>query len=276
MPEQSTSNKKKFKLIFTGIIVIVLSIAGSFYWRYLEIYPSTDNAYVQANIVNIAPQVAGKIKRLMVKNNQQVKQGQLLFTIDAEPYQIALNKARAQLELDQKNADRIITLAKEDKASKAEGDQAKAKLEVSKATLAEAELNLNYTQITATADGILTNLNVREGDVVAAGTPLFALVEASHWWVDANYKETQLHRIRSGQPAEIKLDMYPGLTFHGIVESISAGSGAAFSLLPPENATGNWVKVTQRFTVKVKLLEQDLRHPFRIGASSLVTINTAK
>ncbi len=276
MPEQSTSTKKKLKLICTGIIVIALSIAGFIYWRYLEIYPSTDNAYIQGNIINIAPQVAGKIKQLTVKNNQQVKQGQLLFAIDPEPYQIALNKARAQLELDQKNADRMITLAVEGRASKAEGDEAKAKLEVSKSTLAEAELNLNYTQITAPADGILTNLNVREGDVVAAGTPLFALVETSHWWVDANYKETQLHRIRTGQPAEIKLDMYPGLVFHGIVESISSGSGAAFSLLPPENATGNWVKVTQRFTVKVKLLEQDPTHPFRIGASSSVTVNTAK
>ncbi|MDF2867096.1 MAG: emrA [Gammaproteobacteria bacterium] len=276
MSEQANSNKKKLKLILASLTIIALSIAGFIYWRYLEIYPSTDNAYIQGNIINIAPQIAGKIKQLSVANNLQVKQGQQLFSIDSEPYKIALNKARARLELDQKNADRIITLATEGRASKAEGDEAKAKLEVSKATLAEAELNLKYTQVAAPVAGTITNLTLREGDVVAQGNPLFALVETSHWWVDANYKETQLHRIRTGQAAEIKLDMYPGVVFHGVVDSISSGSGAAFSLLPPENATGNWVKVTQRFTVRVKLLEPDPLHPFRIGASSTVTINTAK
>jgi membrane fusion protein (multidrug efflux system) len=276
MSEQAPSNKKKLKAIATAAAVIALSIAGFSYWRYLEIYPSTDDAYVQGHIINIAPQIAGKINQVAVVNNQVVKQGQSLFSIDPEPYQLAVNKAQAQLDLDQKNAERYITLANEGRASKLEGDEARAKLEVSKATLAEAKLNLQYTQVTASRDGIITNLSLREGNVVAAGIPLFALIEAGNWWVDANYKETQLKRIYPGQSAKVELDMYPGLIFRGVVESVSGGSGAAFSLLPPENATGNWVKVTQRFAVKVKLLEQDPQHPFRIGASSTVTINTAK
>jgi membrane fusion protein (multidrug efflux system) len=99
-------------------------------------------------------------------------------------------------------------------------------------------------------------------------------VDTHEWWVDANFKETDLHRIHPGQPAQITLDMYPGVTFHGEVLSVSPASGAAFSLLPPENATGNWVKVTQRFPVKVSVLDPDPAFALHIGASSTVTINT--
>lgn len=275
MSEQTVSNKKKLKIILTIIAASLFSIAAFLYWRYLEIYPSTDNAYIQANIINIAPQVAGKVSKLAISNNQPVKQGQLLFVIDPEPYRLAVDKAQAQLDNDQKNAERMLTLASEGRASKAEGDAAKAKLDVSKAELAQALLNLHYTQVIAPADGIITNLSLRQGAVVAAGNPLFALIESSNWWVDANYKETQLKRIKPGQSAKIEIDMYPGKVFQGVVECISHGSGAAFSLLPPENATGNWVKVTQRFTVRIKLLNQDSYHPYRVGASSTVTIDTS-
>jgi len=270
------ARKKKLKLSLTIAITIGLIIAGFSYWRYLEIHPSTDDAYLQAHVINIAPQIDGKIIKLAVQNNQVVKQGQLLFSLDPEPYQLAVNKARAQLELDRKNAERFISLSEGGRAAKVEEDEAKAKLAVSKANLAEAELNLRYTEIKAPSDGTITNLSLREGNVVAAGTPVFALIEANNWWVDANYKETQLKRIRTGQRAEVKVDMYPGQVFKAQVESISQGSGAAFSLLPPENASGNWVKVTQRFAVKLRLLEQDPLHPFRVGASVTATIHTGE
>jgi membrane fusion protein, multidrug efflux system len=115
---------------------------------------------------------------------------------------------------------------------------------------------------------------VRQGDVVAKDQALFPLVEDKSFWVDANFKETDLTRIRAGQSAVIQLDMYPGLTLHGVVGSISPASGTAFSLLPPENATGNWVKVTQRFPVKVLITDQDPARPLRIGASAEVTVDT--
>lgn len=271
---EPVTRKKKLKLILSITAVLALSITGFAYWRYLEIYPSTDDAYIQAHIINIAPQISGRVQHVAVKNNDLVKQGQVLFIIDPKPYQLAVNKARAQLELDQKNAERLLTLSNEGRAAKAEGDEAKAKLEVSKANLAEAELNLQYTEVKAPAAGHITNLSLREGDIVDAGKPLFALVESVGWWVDANYKETQLTRIHPGQKAKVEIDMYPGQVFEGVVDSISHGSGAAFSLLPPENATGNWVKVTQRFTVKVKLLNSDPERPFRVGASATVTTNT--
>ena len=131
------------------------------------------------------------------------------------------------------------------------------------------------THVTAPGDGWVSNVSVRAGSVVQASTPALALVEDGNWWVDANFKETDLGRIRSGQKATIKIDMYPGVKFDGVVESISPGSGATFSVLPPENATGNWVKVTQRFPVRIKITTPpDSNRPLRAGASATVTIDT--
>lgn len=131
------------------------------------------------------------------------------------------------------------------------------------------------THVTAPGSGWITNMSLRPGAIVQAGTPLFAIVEDGEWWVDANFKETDLARIRPGQKATIGIDMYPGLTLEGVVDSISAGSGASFSVLPPENATGNWVKVTQRFPVRVKITSApDPNRPLRLGASSSVTVDT--
>jgi membrane fusion protein, multidrug efflux system len=133
------------------------------------------------------------------------------------------------------------------------------------------------THVTAPASGWVTNSNLRPGSIVQAGTPAFALIEDGNWWVDANFKETDLARIKPGQPATIKLDMYPGTKFHGVVESISVGSGATFSVLPPENATGNWVKVTQRFPVRIRVTSTpETGKPLRVGASADVSIDTTE
>jgi len=155
-----------------------------------------------------------------------------------------------------------------------EQDEAGARISVAKAALDRALLNLSYTMINAPASGLLGKISVRPGDLVQAGQKLFPLVEDQTFWVNANYKETDLARIKPGQPATISIDMYPGKVFHGIVESLSPASGAAFSLLPPENATGNWVKVTQRFPVRVRITTRDSDTPLRIGASCSVTIDT--
>ena len=119
-------------------------------------------------------------------------------------------------------------------------------------------------------------MTLRPGATVQAGQPLFAIIEANRWWVDANFKETDLARIKVGQPATVRLDMYPDTTFDGTVESISAGSGASFSVLPPENASGNWVKVTQRFPVRIALTNPPADKPLRVGASAWVTIDTTQ
>lgn len=317
-----------------GAIAVVAILVGIYYWHHSIVYPSTDNAYVQANMVNLAPQITGRVDSVLVQNHQLVKAGDLLMTIDPKPFEVALAKAQAQLDLAkqqvaakqaavdsaqavvvqraaeylnaQKDTARTFKLVKQGVFAKQMGDDAVAKLATSKATLDsakaqlvqaqselgaqgtdnadvrqaqaavdQAKLDLGYTKIYAPTSGTVENFTLRVGDVVTTGGVLFALVDKSQWWVDANFKETQLKRIRPGQPAEITLDMYGDKAFKGKVESISVGSGSVFSLLPPENATGNWVKVTQRFPVRVKIIDTNNKHfPLRVGASATVTIDT--
>jgi membrane fusion protein (multidrug efflux system) len=149
-------------------------------------------------------------------------------------------------------------------------------LRAAAAGLDKATHDLVKTHVTAPADGVLSNVTLRPGATVGAGTPLFAIIEGNPWWVDANFKETDLSRIKIGQKGTIRLDMYPGITFEGVVESISAGSGATFSVLPAENATGNWVKVTQRFPVRLRFGNLPEDKPLRVGASAAVTIDTTQ
>lgn len=154
-------------------------------------------------------------------------------------------------------------------------EESGARVRVAEAAVAGARLDLSHTRLAAPAAGVLGEIDVRPGDVINANQQLFPLVEDRPFWVDANFKETELNRIKPGQPAMVSVDMYPGRTFSGEVESLSPASGVAFSLLPPENATGNWVKVTQRFPVRVRITDPDAATPLRVGASSTVTIDTA-
>jgi membrane fusion protein (multidrug efflux system) len=141
------------------------------------------------------------------------------------------------------------------------------------AKLRAAELNYGYTRIFAPSDGYVTKKTVEVGNQIEAGLPLMAVVPLDNIWVVANYKETQLEKVKPGQRVEMKVDTYPGKTFNGKVDSIMAGSGAIFSLFPPENATGNYVKVVQRIPVKI-VLERgtDPQHVLRIGMSVTPTI----
>lgn len=314
-------------------LLSVTVVGGYQYWQYSELFPSTDDAYVQAHNINISAEVTGRIAAIHISDHQTVTTGTLLFEIDPTPFQLAAEQAQAQLALTQqnvsaaqaavksaaavvaerqaaldvasKNAQRIIPLVDEGRLPQSEGDdvigkakEAKAGLEVAQqeleqakqklgqigpdnadiknaqAALAKAELDLKHTKVFAPADGTINNLDLRKGSTVTAYQPLFNLIEENSWWVDANYKETDLKRIQTGQTATIELDMYPGHKFTGTVQSISRGSGAAFSLLPPENASGNWVKVTQRFPVKILLQDSDPHYPLRVGASSDVSIDT--
>lgn len=327
--------KKTLKII---IAIIVVGLAGTLaisYFEHSRLYPSTDDAYVQAHVAHIAPQIPGNINTVNITNNQAVKKGQVLFTIDPASYKIAVDKARAtlnntiqtiqaekmavvsakaqvaetkaQLTNAKQTANRIIKLAQKGNASLANKDKVTSELNVAIATkqaavselakaratlgasgtqnaqlqeaeaaLSQAQLNLAHTIIRAPANGNIANLTLREGDEVQTGQNVFALVENANWWVQANMKETNIDRIKPNQPASITVDMYPDHTFHGTVQSISRGSGTTFALLPPENATGNWVKVTQRFPVRVKITDPSAQFPLRVGASATVTINTTQ
>ena len=159
------------------------------------------------------------------------------------------------------------------KARQAQVDAARSRLSQASANLRQAELNLQYTTIRAPAGGRVTKKAVEVGQVVQPGQPLLSTVDLDDVWVVGNYKETQLTRVRAGQPAAIVVDTYPGLVFRARVDSIQAGSGAVFSLLPPENATGNFVKVVQRVPVKLVFEPgENSRHLLVPGMSVVPTI----
>ncbi len=325
--------KKLFKISVSSFAAVLIVISVFIYFKHSEYYPSTDDAYVQANVIQVAAEVSGRVTEIFVKDHQAIKKGDLLFQIDTKPFELALQKAQAQLKENQqtmqaqteavksaeavvaqrqaeftnaqKNYDRTMTLVRKRLMAVAAGDDADSKLKETKAALqaaqselakaektlgdsgeqnaaiqeakaavAQAELDLSHTQIYANADGTIANFSLRVGDVVNANQNIFSIVENTEWWVSASFKETQLKRIREGQTAEISLDMYPDIIFKGKVESISRGSDSAFSLFPAENATGNWVKVTQRIPVKILIIDADPNYPLRVGASSRVVVDT--
>jgi membrane fusion protein (multidrug efflux system) len=139
----------------------------------------------------------------------------------------------------------------------------------------KAAFDLAQTTVHAPSDGVVSQASsFKVGQFVSMGTPLFSLVETGDTWVEANFKETQLTHMKPGQSAEVELDTYPGVTFHATVESIGAGTGAEFSLLPAQNATGNWVKVTQRIPVRLKLETEGHDEPVRTGMSATVSVDT--
>lgn len=287
--------KKWHQLIRTKniktLVIAAFFILSAVVWMGMKIYSyfyiSTDNAYVNANVVQVAPRVTGQVTGLFIVNNQFVHQGQALFQIDLVPFQNALAKAEAQFTISkaalvnaEATAARTNTLAKQKFVSTQEKDNvttafetAAASLNLARASLNQAQLDYSWTKITAPSSGWVTNVSLRVGDIVAANQPLFALISNGEFWVDANFKETELEHIHPGQRAVIYVDMYPGHAFEGVVQSISGGTGSAFSLLPPQNATGNWVKITQRVPVRIRVLHPDPKYPLRIGTSASVRVS---
>jgi len=148
-----------------------------------------------------------------------------------------------------------------------------AAIRLAEANIAQIRLQLDHAIIRAPVDGYITRKNVTVGQVVAAGQPLMAIVPLANLYITANYKETELTLVRPGQPVEFEVDSYPGATFHGKVGSIQAGTGSVFSLLPPQNATGNYIKVVQRIPIKIEIIGADMnKYPLRVGMSVVPTI----
>ncbi len=286
MNVSTITHSRKFKIGIFSAFLLVSALAWFGMWLYGQYYVSTDDAYINANIVQIAPRISGKIIKIAVKNNQHVAKDQLLFQIDPVPFQVALNYAQAQVEMRSAeltratNAEkRSVELVQKKFLSAQDSDNSIAALksaqsgfDAAKANLEQAKLNMQYTNVYAPTSGWLTNFNIREGDIVATDQSLFALIDDNEFWADANFKETEMSHIKPGQSANIATDLYPDHKFTGFVESISGGAGSAFSLLPPQNATGNWVKVTQRVPVKVRIVDTDPNYPMRVGISANVTI----
>lgn len=320
----------KKKLLFG--LALALSALGFFlYEQFTSPLRSTENAYLNADVTEIAAQVGGRVTAVHVRENQWVKRGDPLFDLDDAPFRIALERAEANLaqamqnarengadaalaraqiaqnETDLANARSTLKRAQELVAQRFQSqqavDDARARVESleaattqsraklsralaapadvrqradvlkAQAEIGQARLDLEHTRISAMQDGMVSNLSLTPGAMVATGAPLFALIAQGSFHLDANFKETELAGIRPGLKADIKVDMYPDHPFSGTVESISGGTGTAFSLLPPQNATGNWVKIAQRVPVRIKLEAPDPAYPLRIGATATVTVH---
>jgi membrane fusion protein (multidrug efflux system) len=265
-----TSDRKpllsKGGLGIVGVLVVIAAVAAAYtYWRHATLYPSTDNAQVEANIIQIAPLVTGVVTDVKVQEYAAVKAGDVLVEIDPAPFDAALKLAKGRLAVAQQQAQG---------APSAQAATAKGNVEQAQAAVTQAQTELDHATIKAPTDGTVGKVRIRPGEIVKAGMSLFPLVDTSTWWVDANFKETDLARIKLDQSATVSLDLYPSTELSGKVAAISRASSSAFSLMPSENATGSWVKVVQRFPVRIALSLKPDDPPMGVGASASVTIDT--
>ena len=290
MPEvaEKTSKKKKSakkvvkkRFVVPVILAVVLLVLA---FLYMSSFETTDDAFVEGHIIRISPKVTGIIEKLYVDDNEPVKKDQLLLTIDDRDYKVRYEQAKAAYEMAlykqtpakvdlsvaQQDYDRYKSLYEKGAVSQQEFDVAEAKyvaaqqavfskeknkvadaeLRRLEALMNQAKLELSYTKIYANEDGKITNKSAEEGAFINAGAPLFSIVPEKRWVV-ANFKETQLNKIRVGDKVKIKIDAYPHLKLEGKVDSIQSSTGAKASMFPPENAVGSYVKVVQRVPVKI-------------------------
>ncbi len=319
-PKKPGSGLRKWLLIGIGVVVLVaLIVGGTIYWLDARRYVTTDDAFIDGHNAQIAPQIAGRVIKVAIEDNQMVEANQLLVVLDGRDWQVKLDqavtqKAQTAAQLDQARAQAQLQQAQIEQSgaqirvseaelvqaqqdynrfraidpkaiSRQQLDNAQATLRTSQAKLdanryalngaqaqlvsqqaqianaeaalqgadvgiRNAQLQLSYTEIRAPEAGRVTRRTVEAGNYVTPGQMMLGLVRPGVW-VTANFKETQLARMQIGQTVDVLVDALPDKVFHGRVQSFQAGSGSVFSVLPAENATGNYVKVVQRIPVKI-------------------------
>ena len=348
--KQPMNPKRKFLLIGLTVFFLIAGIAYGAYWalhgRYFE---ETDDAYVQGNLIQITPQVAGTVLSIAAQDTDLVKAGQTLVTLDPSDAKVAMDQAKAQLAqtvrevrtlyanngslqanvaLRQADAARSAaevarlqddvlrrqSLTATGAVSKEEMQHALAALTSAKSALAatkaavtaaqeqlmsnrsltegtsveehpnvqraaarlrEVYLAVRRADLPSPVTGYVARRSVQVGQRIAPGTPLMAVIPLDEVWVDANFKEVQLREMRIGQPVSLTADVYgKKVEYHGKIAGFGAGTGAAFALLPAQNATGNWIKVVQRVPVRISLDANELHaHPLRIGLSMIAEVD---
>ena len=335
-PAPKTSNTKRRMLMSLIVLVVIIAAVayGFYYFLIARFHESTDDAYVNGNVVQITPQVVGTVISVNADDTQTVHVGEPLVVLDPADSKVALDQAEANLaqtvrqvrtlfvnndqfqaqvamrqsDLSRAQDDlrRRMTIAQTGAVSIEEISHARDDVRSAQASLNAAEQQLQSNRaLTANTDianhpnvlaaaakvrdsyinfarntmpapvtGYVAKRSVQVGQRVSPGNPLMAIVPLNGVWVDANFKEVQLTHMRIGQPVELTADVYgSGVVFHGKVIGFSAGTGSAFSLLPAQNATGNWIKVVQRLPVRIGLDPQELeKHPLRIGLSMNVDV----
>ena len=319
--------------VATAVILTVL------YYGYAERFPSSDDAYIDADVVGIVAQVAGPIVNLPIEDNQAVRAGDLLFEIDPRPFAIAVEKARAELEKTGQTvsalADQVASAAARVQEAKArlrlaetqwkrieplakigavpfqDRDKAQASLDDARAGLADAqaqlskaehelgasgeenadvraalaelessELELSYTRVSAPVNGFVTDLTLSPGSYATVGSPMLSLINTDSWRVVAYMKETQLRDIQPGQPTLVFLPAYPGVRFDALVQGIGWGveqqdneGELGPNGVPSVSPTVDWVRMAQRFPVRITLVNRDPAHPLRKGMRASVRID---
>jgi membrane fusion protein (multidrug efflux system) len=335
-PAPKTSNTKRRMLMSLIVLVVIMAAVayGFYYFLVARFHESTDDAYVNGNVVQITPQVVGTVISVNADDTQTVHIGDPLVVLDPADSKVALDQAEANLaqtvrqvrtlfvndnqyqaqvamrqsDLSRAQDDlrRRMTIAQTGAVSIEEISHARDDVRSAQASLNAAQQQLqsnraltantdiaNHPNVLAAASkvrdsyinfarnsmpapvtGYVAKRSVQVGQRVSPGNPLMAIVPLNGVWVDANFKEVQLTHMRIGQPVELTADVYgSGVVFHGKVIGFSAGTGSAFSLLPAQNATGNWIKVVQRLPVRIGLDPQELeKHPLRIGLSMNVDV----
>ena len=277
---------KKRKFATAGLIVFALGLAYFIYDNYT--FVATDNATIQAHTLMLSSKVGGVVSEVLVDENQKVKMGQVLAKLDQREFVNAVHEAesdlgsiQARMRDAETNFKRLSGLLAQNAVSRQQYDNAEAAYkDASKRYLAvqaqveNAKLNLSYTEIKAPADGSVARKSVETGMVVPPGQALFGFVSSGSRWVTANFKETDMPQITPGKHASIEVDALPHQDFEGVVESVSPSTGAIFSLLPPENATGNFTKVVQRVPVRIRLegLTEGQVDALRAGLSAFVKV----
>lgn len=349
-PAPVDNGKRRKWLGLTAAVVAVCAIGYGAYWALvLRHYESTDNAYVQGNMVQVTPQIAGTVISINADDTDKVTAGQPLVELDGADARVALDQAEAQLAqvvrqvrtlfVGNGSLSATVALREADVArtaadvAKAEDDlrrrasltstgavsgeeikHAEAALQSARSTLTaakasviaareeltsnqsytdntsinqhpnvqaasakvrEAYLTLKRSELPSPVSGYVARRSVQVGQRVQAGAPLMAIAPLDQLWVDANFKEVQLRNIRIGQPVKLTADVYGGkIEYDGTVAGLGAGTGAAFALLPAQNATGNWIKVVQRVPVRIALDPQQVAaHPLRIGLSTHAVVD---
>lgn len=333
---KANPRKRKLMLIILALIVI-LGVLGVWGWYeiYGRWYESTDDAYVNGNVVEITPQVTGTVVSIGADDGDLVREGQVLIQFDPSDAEVAQQSAeanlgrtvrqvrglysnvdgmkaqlaaqRAEVQKAQDNFNRRRNLAAGGAISQEELSHAKDDLtsaqnalnniqqqlatstalvddtEVSShpdvkaaaAQLRQAYLNSARSTLIAPVTGYVAKRTVQLGQRVQPGTALMAVIPLNQLWIDANFKETQLGKMRIGQPVDIEADLYGSdVKYSGTVDSVGAGTGSAFALLPAQNATGNWIKIVQRVPVRIHINPDELaQNPLRIGLSTVVDVN---